>query len=103
MVNIADIVAGQVVGVSGIVSSVAAGLESKGLHCAHLFVFNNGAPISWASSIMSVYDDTWTFPSGMKFAEAIGALLFNGNGLANSSLIRSVDCPQAHRADFVQI
>ncbi len=35
---------------------------------------------SWASSIMSVY---------MKFAEAVGALLFNGNWWANTSPIQS--------------
>ena len=28
----------------------------------------------------------------MKFAEAIGALLFNGNGWANTSLIQSDPC-----------
>ncbi len=29
----------------------------KQLDCAHPLVLNNGAPISWASSIMSVYDE----------------------------------------------
>ena len=36
---------------------------------------NNGAPISWAGSIMRMY--IWTLLSEMKFAEAIGAPLFN--------------------------
>ena len=67
----------------------------KQLDCAHPLVLNNGAPISWARSIMSVYDeatpygDTSTLPSVMKFPEAIGARLFNGNGWANTSLIQS--------------
>ncbi len=39
----------------------------------------NGAPINWTSSIMS----------GMKFVEATGAPLFNGNEWANTSLIQS--------------
>ncbi len=30
----------------------------KRLDFAHPYVLNNGAPISWASSIMSVYGDT---------------------------------------------
>ncbi len=34
------------------------------------------------------YGDTWTLPSEMKFAEAIGAMLFNGNKWANTSLIQ---------------
>ncbi len=62
----------------------------KELDCAHLLVLNNGAPISWTNSIMSVYDeDTCTLSSEMKFAEAIGVPLFNGNGWANTSLIQS--------------
>ncbi len=65
------------------------------MDCAHPLVLNNRAPIRWARSIMSVYDeatpyaDTSTLPSEMKFAEAIGAPLFNGNGWANISLIQS--------------
>ncbi len=31
------------------------GETGQGLDCAHPLVFNNGAPISWAGSIMSVY------------------------------------------------
>ena len=57
------------------------------MDCAHPLVLNIGVPISGASSIMSTYDEatpyvaitkgyggTWTLPSEIKFAEAIGAL-----------------------------
>ncbi len=36
-------------------SNVTKGETRKGLDCAYTLVLNNGAPISWASSIMSVY------------------------------------------------
>ena len=49
------------------------GETGKGLDCAHSLVLNNGAPNSWASSIMRVH-------TCITFAEAIGALLFNGAG-----------------------
>ncbi len=73
----------------------------KGLDCASLLVLNNGAPISF---IMGAYDeatpsvvitkgfiygDTWTLPSKMRFAEEIGALIFNVNGWANASRTQS--------------
>ncbi len=32
------------------------GLTGQRLDCAHPLVFDNGAPISWANSIMNVYD-----------------------------------------------
>ncbi len=48
-------------------------LTGKGLDLAQPLVLNNGAPISRASSIMSVYDE-------MKFAEVIGLRYSVGTG-----------------------
>ena len=64
------------------------GETGQGLDCAHLSVLNNGAPFSWADYIMSMYDGA-TLPSEMKFVEAKGVPLFNGNGWVNTSLIQS--------------
>ena len=47
--------------------------------CAHPLVLNNGAPISWASSIMGTSDEatpyTWTLPSemnGLRYSIGMG-------------------------------
>ncbi len=40
-----------------VLNCVPKGLTGKQLDCAHPLVLNKGAPISWARSIMSVYDE----------------------------------------------
>ncbi len=60
------------------------------MDCAHPLVFNNGAHISYASFIMSAYDEhtkSWKWN--------ISPTLFNGNGWANTSLIQAE--PFEHR------
>ncbi len=57
------------------------GLTWKGLDCAHPLVLNNGAPVSWSSSING--------PSPKNFlSEATAVPLFNGNRWANIGVIQ---------------
>ncbi len=61
--------------------------ERKSILFAGLLNFLNKPRFrGWPIDYMSVY---LNLPSEMKFAEAIGAPLFNGNGWANTSLIQS--------------
>ncbi len=68
------------------------GENGKELECAHPLVLNNGVPISWASTIMSVYKksgtDSKSAPEWVIFSESVGALPFNGKGWANISPIQ---------------